>query len=394
MTARSDTDARRERVLAAYDALDRPPRRELDALVELAARVAGVPFAAVNLFTADTQHQVATTGFEGQDSAREDALCRVVVESGQSVMVEDAGRDARFAHSPWTTGEVGDVKFYGSHPLTTPSGVVIGTLCVFDSATHEVDDEAARGLAQLADRVVDVLELELASRRLREVNARLATSNERLTHFAGQVSHDLKNPLTSISLSLESLELEVTDPYHVDTVARARRGVERMNEMIGGLLDFAAQGAAPGDDLVDLDAELDAALDDLAGRVDRGHVAVGTLPTVRGDGPQLRSVLMNLVDNAAKFSPAGAAPDIEVDARALDKHHRVEVRDRGRGIPADQHERIFAPLARLDKTVDGSGIGLATCRRIVEAHGGSMGVEDRSGGGSVFWFELPAPDRA
>ena len=102
---------------------------------------------------------------------------------------------------------------------------------------------------------------------------------------------------------------------------------------------------------------------------------------------------MNLVDNAAKFSPAGAAPDIEVDARALDKHHRVEVRDRGRGIPADQHERVFAPLARLDKTVDGSGIGLATCRRIVEAHGGSMGVEDRPGGGSVFWFELPVPGR-
>ncbi len=394
MTARSDTDARRERVLAAYDALDRPPRRELDALVELAARVAGVPFAAVNLFTADTQHQVATTGFEGTDSAREDALCRVVVESGQPIMLEDARSDRRFADSPWTTGEVGDVKFYGSHPLTTPSGVVIGTLCVFDSATHAVDDEAARGLAQLADRVVDVLELELASRRLREVNARLATSNERLAHFAGQVSHDLKNPLTSISLSLESLELEVTDPYQVDTVARARRGVDRMTAMIGGLLDFAAQGAAPGDDLVDLGAELDAALDDLAGRVDRAHVAVGTLPTVCGDGPQLRSVLMNLVDNAAKFSPAGAAPDIEVHSVALDKHHRIEVRDRGRGIPTDQHERIFAPLARLDKTVDGSGIGLATCRRIVEAHGGAMGVEDRSGGGSVFWFDLPAPDDA
>ena len=75
----------------------------------------------------------------------------------------------------------------------------------------------------------------------------------------------------------------------------------------------------------------------------------------------------------------------------VDGHHRVEVRDRGRGIPDDKRERVFAPLARLDKTVEGSGIGLATCRRIVEAHGGRMGVEDREGGGSVFWFELPAP---
>ena len=78
-----------------------------------------------------------------------------------------------------------------------------------------------------------------------------------------------------------------------------------------------------------------------------------------------------------------------VEAVLLDGHSRIEVRDRGRGVPGDKRERVFAPLARLDKTVDGTGIGLATCRRIVEAHGGSMGVDERPGGGSVFWFELP-----
>ena len=76
---------------------------------------------------------------------------------------------------------------------------------------------------------MDVLELELASRRLSEANARLSTANERLEHFAGQVSHDLKNPLTSVSLSLESLELDVTDADQLDTLARARRGVDRMD---------------------------------------------------------------------------------------------------------------------------------------------------------------------
>ena len=78
-----------------------------------------------------------------------------------------------------------------------------------------------------------------------------------------------------------------------------------------------------------------------------------------------------------------------MEAVLLDGHSRIEVRDRGRGVPGDKRERVFAPLARLDKTVDGTGIGLATCRRIVEAHGGSMGVDERPGGGSVFWFELP-----
>jgi signal transduction histidine kinase len=261
---------------------------------------------------------------------------------------------------------------------------------VFDNEAHQVTPEAAKGLAQLADRVVDVLELELASRRLSEANARLSTSNERLAHFAGQVSHDLKNPLTSVSLSLESLELDVTDPYHADAVARARRGVDRMNGLINNLLEFATQGAAPGEDLVDLGVELTSALDDLVGRVSAGAVRSGDLPVARGDAAQLRSVLMNLIDNAAKFSDDGAAPAIEVDSHPLDGRNRIEVRDRGRGVPAEQRERVFAPLARLDKTVEGVGIGLATCRRIVEAHGGTMGVEGRDGGGSVFWFELPA----
>jgi signal transduction histidine kinase len=382
-------DQERDRALATYDVLDNPPRRELTALVDLAAQVAGVPFAAVNLLSSHSQHQVATAGFDGDDSPRRHSMCRLVVESGRPIMVEDASQDPRYADNPWTTGEIAHVRYYGSHPLRTPAGVVIGTLCVFDNDPHRVTPEAAKGLSQLADRVVDVLELELASRRLNEVNARLSTSNERLSHFAGQVSHDLKNPLTSVSLSLEALELEVSDPYQVDTVARARRGVERMNGLINNLLEFASQGAAPGEDLVDLDVELESALDDLAGRVSRDAVTVGDLPAARGDAAQLRSVLMNLIDNAAKFTPDGEQPEIEVDAHPVDGHNRIEVRDRGRGVPLDQRERVFAPLARLDKSVEGVGIGLATCRRIVEAHGGSMGVEGRDGGGSVFWFELP-----
>jgi signal transduction histidine kinase len=315
------------------------------------------------------------------------------MESEQPILVEDAGHDERFADNPWTNGQIAEVKYYGSHPLRTPTGLVIGTLCVFDNDTHRVTPEAARGLSLLADRVVDVLELELASRRLGEANARLTTANDRLEHFAGQVSHDLKNPLTSVSLSLEALELDVTDPYHLDTVARARRGVDRMDAMISDLLAFASQGAAPGAEPVDLGAELGSALDDLAGRLSARSVVVGELPVVRGDATQLRAVLMNLIDNAAKFTDE-SAPEIEVGSRLVNGRQRVEVRYRGRGVPADRREWIFAPMARLDKTVEGVGIGLATCRRIVEAHGGSMGVDERDGGGSVFWFELPAAAEA
>lgn len=388
-----DPGRQRERVLATYDVLSGAPRRELSALVELAAQVAGVPFASVNLLSSHSQHQVATSGFVGADTPVEDSLCRHVVESGSPMLLEDATKDARFLDNPWTTDPVAPMTFFGAHPLRTPSGVVIGTLCVYDHVAHPVTPAIAKGLAQLADRVVDVLELELASRRLSEANARLSASNERLAHFAAQVSHDLKNPLTSVSLSLEALELDVTEADQLDTVARARRGVERMNGLIDHLLEFATDGQQPVDERVDLGDELSFALDDLVARVQREDVRASSLPIVRGDSAQLRSVLMNLVGNAAKFTDDGERPEIEVDATLLDDRHRIEVRDRGRGVPEAARERIFAPLARLDKRVEGAGIGLATCRRIVEAHGGSIGVLARAGGGSVFWFELPAVDQ-
>ena len=392
----SSTDERRtaerEATIKEYDVLWHPPRRELVALVDLAARVAGVPYAAVNLFTTTMQHHAATVGFEAATLPLADVPCKVVLDSGEPYQIDDARRDPHLADIATVVGPIANIRYYAAHPLRTPAGVLIGTLCVFDEEVHDTSDEAATALGQLADRVVDVLELELASRRLAEVNARLSMANERLEHFAGQVSHDLKNPLTSVSLSLESLELDVTDADQLDTLARARRGVDRMDGMISDLLAFASEGAPPGDDLVDLGAQAVLALDDLSGRVSPEAVTVGDLPVVRGDTAQLRSVLMNLVDNAAKFTDDGEVPEIEVESHMLDGRHRIEVRDRGRGVPADRSERIFAPLARLDKSVEGVGIGLATCRRVVEAHGGTMGVLQRAGGGSVFWFDLPFAD--
>ncbi|WP_217702584.1 sensor histidine kinase [Nocardioides guangzhouensis] len=388
--------------LERYQVLDQPPRRELVALVELAARVSGVPMATINLITDVEQHQVATVGFDGAVCSYDDAMCTVVVEGGEAVATDDARSDDRFRANPFVTGPLGNVRFYASHPLTTPDGVTVGTLCVFDDEPRHLGAEDAGMLSTLAGRVMDVLELELRTRQLetaldqlQEANHQLETSNDRLAAFAGQVSHDLKNPLTALGMSLGLLEEELEDSGALDDalallLKRAASGATRMETMIGDLLEFARIGGSPNLQPVDLAIVVADAMADLDGEVVPAMVTVKKdLPVVLGDQTQLRLVLQNLLGNAVKFVVPGVGPEIIVAASETADGWRVEVADRGRGVAEVDRERVFEPLARLDKRVPGNGIGLATCRRIVSAHGGTIGLDPRPGGGTVAWFELP-----
>lgn len=398
MTLTATTDEVRVAQIGRYQVVTRPPRSDLVALVEIAAQVADVPMATINLITDTEQHQIATAGFEAAVCAREDSMCNVVFQGGVPVIVPDASQDDRFRDNPFVTGVIGDVRFYATHPLRTPEGTLIGTLCVFDTVARSLTDAQEAALVHLADRVVDLLELELRTRELsttvedlRDTQAELERSNEVLAAFAGQVAHDLRNPLSAVTMSLsliaEESEEEGGDTFLID---RATSGAQRMQDLIDDLLSFARLGGELSRVPVDLAAVLGDVREDLATALADATVEVGDLPVVTGDPVQLRAVLQNLIANAAKFVRAGQPAHIEIDSTRLGDHWRIEVCDRGPGIPADQQERVFQPLARVSTEVEGSGIGLATCRRIVEAHGGRIGLNDAAYGGTCAWFELPA----
>ncbi|MGZ5401318.1 MAG: sensor histidine kinase [Nocardioides sp.] len=380
-------DELREQAIEAYHVLDQPPRRELEALVELAAKFTGMPMATINLFTATQQWQVATYGFAPVVCAREDSLCHAVLGDGKPILLADASLDDRFRDNPFTTGELARIRFYASYPLVTPEGIVLGTLCVFDEEVRDLDHELEHTLATLAGRVVDVLQLELTSRQLE-------AANERLFAFAGQVSHDLRNPLSAVRMSLELVHQELGDDGDealLNLLERAERSTRRMNDMIGELLTFARVGAALEPAEVDLTRVVHAVMEDLAGAATADQIVVGELPTVWGDSVQLRVLLQNLLANAVKFSPPGTP--VKVSAVPVDSGWRISVADRGPGVPVEKRERVFEPMVRLDTRVPGTGIGLATCRRIVGAHGGRIGVAENPDGGAALWFELPARPR-
>lgn len=402
MSALRVEDQRRRAGFTAHDVLLNPPRQsELVALIELAARVCQTRIGAIVLSTEEHQHALATVGFERRPTG--EALINGLEprEGSATVVVPDTRLDGRFSTGPWERGELSLVRFYASHALRTRAGDTLGSMVLMGTVPGFLDVSQRASLATIADRVVDLFELVIRTRELANtlaevglIRAELERSNERLASFAGQVSHDLRTPLTSLMLSLSLIQEQVqageTGPELEYLLSRAVNGSARMVSLIDDVLEYAKLGGTLKAAEVDLAEVMDEVRTDLESELDGVTLEVGNLPTVFGDRDQLRAVLQNLVSNAAKFRHPDRAPVVQVNARGVNRAWRVEVVDNGRGIDPEERERVFEPLARIGDDVEGSGIGLATCRRIIGAHGGAIGLDVSPSEGSKFWFELPA----
>jgi signal transduction histidine kinase len=268
---------------------------------------------------------------------------------------------------------------------------------------HRVHGSGAREVLELGEDVGAmrrriVAELET----LRATQADLQRSNTELEQFAYVASHDLQEPLRKVASFCQLLQQryggqldERADQY----IGFAVDGARRMQDLINDLLAFSRVGRverphAP----VDCNALLERARGDLAAAIeDSGaEVEAGPLPTVEGDASLLRLVFQNLIGNAIKFR-GEAAPRVRVDAERDDGQWRFSVADNGIGIDPEYAERIFVIFQRLHPrtSFEGTGIGLAMCRKIVEYHGGRMWLDTtHDGPGSRFCFTLPADDAA
>ena len=223
----------------------------------------------------------------------------------------------------------------------------------------------------------------------------LRAETRRLEQFAYAASHDLQEPLRMVSSYLQLIERRYGDELDDDGrefLAFAVDGAERMRSMIEGLLEYSrveAQGA-PFEPVV-LDAVLEDVLRDLEVRIieTNAEITTASLPTVEGDASQLRQLFQNLLENALEYSEG--APRVHVSAQRRGEKWVVSVCDDGIGIEPEETDRIFEVFQRLHsrETHDGTGIGLALCRRIVERHDGEIWVESDEGG-STFSMTLPA----
>ena len=222
--------------------------------------------------------------------------------------------------------------------------------------------------------------------------------NTELEAFAGRVAHDLRDPLGAIALQV----LAVTrrhpfEPALTPHFNAIDRQLERMNQVIEALLEFARAGALPATDArANLTEVLSAVLAGIRPRLETIKVELTVTPVpaveIACTPGALSSVLANLLGNAAKFVVEGSELPRRIAVRVREEAHtaHVEVEDNGPGIPQEAEQRIFEPFRRLSTTrQSGFGLGLATVKKIVEAYHGQLGVRSRPAKGSVFWFELP-----
>jgi signal transduction histidine kinase len=234
-----------------------------------------------------------------------------------------------------------------------------------------------------------------AEEALAEQAKELERSNAELESFAYVASHDLQEPLRVVGGYLELLAEGELDADATDLVARAAKATDSMSALVRALLAYSRVTASgPEFGSVPLAEVCEAALTNLAEQVaDTGaDITVKALPTVSGDRAQLTSLFQNLLSNAMKFTE-GTTPRVCVEAEPDngDGAWVVAVHDDGIGIDADDRERVFTMFQRVSSRdrFPGTGIGLATCRRIVERHGGRIWVEPRHGGGTTVRVRLP-----
>jgi signal transduction histidine kinase/DNA-binding response OmpR family regulator len=347
----------------------------------------------------------------GAETRVDRAFCERLRHSGliQNMLVQNKPFRAEAAHAKTLSFGPDD------WPVTSTLGVPIhsgtmkyGFLCLLnklgsDSFTEE-DEQVARAIAdqvalgyesgRLYSEVTDL------NRRLKAEIEKLSQANADLEQFSYAIGHDLKEPLRTIYNFSELLmrrHAASSDEETREFTARIQSGVQRTRSMVDGLLAFArtSKSEVSAHGPIDPSGPLQDALRSCEASIaeTNASIHVDQLPPVRADEAQLRLLFQNLVSNALKYRRPGAAPVIQIGGRRAGSEAEFAVRDNGIGIAPAQYQEIFVLFRRLHgEEYSGIGLGLALCARVVQRSGGKIWVESPPGGGSTFYFTLPAAD--
>ncbi|MFQ3634034.1 ATP-binding protein [Roseiflexus sp.] len=371
------------------------PMQQIDVVLQ---RLLALTRLDVGLIVLNEEKHLAVAGIPKTviERAQIEALIQTVISTGQPVWL--CRQHAALEPALLLLTDLCDLVALPLAPGTTAAGILL----VGSRAHRHISGEDLTFLLTIAHQ----LGLTLSNARLRRVageNEALRQANHLKSVFLASVSHDLRSPLTAIRASVEDLlerQYEAPASEHRALLCNIARETSRLSQFVDQLLDLSRieAGTLP----IDREwVELGALVSDVVASFHQHFpdCVIETsispaLPLLYIDPVLISQVLCNLIENAQKYGPA--AGPITIEASCTSTHLVMSVGDRGPGIPKTDRHRIFDRFYRLERDRrshrSGSGLGLAICHGIITAHQGSIWVDDRPGGGSIFHLELPLSD--
>ena len=380
--------------LESLGLVDSDPEPAFDNLTALTRSLLDVQVSLVSIVQVekDRQYFKSQQGLpEPWASKRETPLthsfCQHVSSSGLPLIIENAHENSLVCDN-LAIPELNVVAYMGV-PIHDPNQIPIGALCIIDSKPRKWSEDALNSLQQISACVSDAIRLKAAVKTGESLR-------QEQKEFSYAVSHDLKAPSNTLQMIFNELSL-LPELQDEDTSGLIELGMETLGRMRSQVDDVLRFAEVIGDELpaekVDLAEVIREVLADLQGdiRDSDAQISVGEMPCLMGSRSHFHMLFLNLLSNAIKYCEPGKPPEVSISAITGRRYVRIEVEDKGIGIPKKYHDRIFQVFQRLHTRDEypGTGLGLSLCRRIVNNHGGHIEVTSVPNESTRFTLRLP-----
>ncbi len=384
----------RLQALNSYQILDTLPEQDFDDLTRIASEICRVPISLISLIDSDRQWFKSRIGLEAPQTPREVSFCgHAINEPDQIFIIPDSRNDPRFFDNPLVLGDQG-VIFYAGVPLVNPQGHSLGTLCVIDHESRELEPSQLDALKALANQVVSQLELRRHIQRLSQANNEIKVLHNNLSEISYRISHDLKTPVRGIRTLTDWL----IDEYHEEVDEEGKEYFkhlltksQHLQQLLEGFINFCKTIAT-----YQLHVEKIAFPDfweDLQKRILVPHGFTihypHTVSHLYLNKMGLLDVFDKLITNASQHTLHGYG-NIVISHHADATHHYFNIMDNGPGIPLAYREKVFKLFETLPASPQShfTGIGLALVKSMVVKMGGNIRIIDRPDQESGACFEL------
>ena len=391
-----ENEKARQKAVEKYKLLDTYPEESYDNITSIIGYITESPVSLITLLDNDRNFFKSKRGLEFSESPRGVSFCgHAILSEAEITIIKDARLDERFYNNPLVTEH--NAVFYAGVPLINPEGYRLGTLCVFDTNPRELKDAQINALKTMAKQVVILFEKHFQNSQLLELQDDLKRRNSNLKKFTDIVSHDIKSPLANIIALTDLLAEENKDSLNDNSkqyIEYLKSSSFALKNYVDGLYSFYENDTILKrkkepilfSELMEIVQTMTQRFDE---KIEFNYSSESKNITINKSA--LLQIFLNLVTNAIKYNNK---PEIRIDINCTETndHYQFMVKDNGNGIPEKNLSTIFdifSVVGEKDRYGNtGSGVGLATVKKLVNNQDGEITLVSQESMGSTFYFTI------